>query len=125
MKPPIDRRTEERDQCNETLTVTLLDTPATSLSCTGANRSDGGLNVGLPVEVRPGTLLKVEGRDHLLLGEVVWSRPSGDSFATGIKVVHSIGNLAALARLNRELLKHSESERAPLQSLETQLPNRT
>jgi hypothetical protein len=122
MKPTIDRRTEERDICHETLTVTLLDTPGTPLLCTGANRSDGGLNVGLPVRLSPGTLLKVEGRDHLLLGEVVWSQPNGESFATGIKVVHSIGNLRALARLNRELLKHSEPEGAPVQSLEIELP---
>jgi hypothetical protein len=122
MKPTIDRRTEERDQCNETLTVTLLNTPGTPLLCTGANRSDGGLNVGLPVKLRPGTLLKVEGGDHLLLGEVVWSRPNGEFFATGIKVVHSIWNLSALARLNRALVQSSEPDGAPVQSLQTERP---
>jgi hypothetical protein len=117
MKATVDRRTEQRNECQEPLIVTLLDTPGTtSLSCTGVNRSDSGLNITLPVRLRPGTLIKVEGRDYMLLGEVIWLRPMGESFATGIKVAHSIGNLSVLARLNRELIKHSEPEEAPVQS---------
>ena len=112
MKPTVDRRSEERDNCHQTLTVTVLNAPASPLLCSGVNRSESGLNIVLPVSLPPGTLLKVEGRDHILLGEAIWSRRIGESFATGIKVAHSLGNLSALARLNRELLKHSEPEKA-------------
>ena len=122
MRPTVDRRTEQRDKCHETRTITVLNSPVTPLLCTVINESDGGLNVSLLASLSPGTLLEVEGHDHILLGEVIWSRPIGESFAMGIKVVHSIGNLSALARLNRELIKYSEPGGSPVQSLETERP---
>jgi hypothetical protein len=51
-----------------------------------------------------GSLVRIEGEDTLLLGEVCSREPSGERWNLAVQVRHSLDGLAELARLNRALL---------------------
>jgi hypothetical protein len=113
-----ERRREHRVQTKEAVLVTLLGPlGGPPIEGTVTDLSGSGLQV---VSSRPlpcGTLVKVEGPNRLMLGEVLRSEPVGDSFTIGIKLKHALHNLTDLERLNRELLKARKTERGAEQLL--------
>jgi hypothetical protein len=54
--------------------------------------------------VAPGTSVRVEGNDTLLLGEICALQPDKDAWIVAVRIAHSLGSLAELDRLNRALL---------------------
>jgi hypothetical protein len=75
------------------------------------------MGVRLPSELPPGTAVKIEADDTLLLGEVTSCVAHEGAFRVGVVVKHRLAGLAGLHRLNRAL--HAEgnpaspSEKAP------------
>jgi hypothetical protein len=56
----------------------------------------------------PGSLVKVEAEDVLLLGEVCYSLASNPGFEVGLQLQHSLIGLRELARRRTSLLLENE-----------------
>ena len=52
----------------------------------------------------PGTSVRIEGNDTLLLGEICALQRDNDEWIIAVRVAHSLRSLAELGRLNRALL---------------------
>jgi hypothetical protein len=59
----------------------------------------------LPLDAPAGSIVRIDGDDSLLLGEIQRSEPSGDEWRVSVRVYHSLSGLAELERLNRALLR--------------------
>jgi hypothetical protein len=114
-----ERRRERRVQTREAALVTLLGPPGgPPIHGTLTDLSGSGLKFlsGRPLPC--GTLVRIEGPNRLMLGEVLRSEPEGDSFSVGVRVRHALHSLTDLERLNRELLSTCETERGVKQLLD-------
>ncbi len=108
-----ERRRERRIPIKEAVLITLLGPPGgPPIEGTVTDLSGSGLQVLSPRPLPCGTLVRVEGPNRLLLGEVLRSEPDGGSFTIGVKVKHALHSLTDLERLNRELLNERTPERA-------------
>lgn len=65
--------------------------------------SQHGMALQLPSPVPPGSAIKVECGDALVLGEVSYCNPDHGSYRAGLVVKHRLAGLAELHRLNRSL----------------------
>ena len=100
-----ERRREYRVPTKEPVLITLLGPPGgPPMQSTITDLSGSGLKVLSPRPLPCGALVRVEGPNRLMLGEVLRSLPEGDSFIIGIMVKHALHSLTDLERLNRELL---------------------
>ena len=99
-----ERRREHRVQTKEAALITLLGPPGgPPIQGIVTDLSGSGLQILSPRPLPCGTLVRVEGRNRLLLGEVLRSEPDGESYTIGVKVKHALHSLTDLERLNREL----------------------
>ncbi|MFZ5927473.1 MAG: PilZ domain-containing protein [Acidobacteriota bacterium] len=67
--------------------------------------SGRGARVRLPLSLRPGTLVQLETREDLLLGEVIHCRGEAGGFVAGMEVdcvLHSMAGVRALMRALQE-----------------------
>ena len=76
--------------------------------------SGRGARLHMDVPIPCGTLLKIELRDQLLLGEAVHSVAADGGYTIGIRLSHSLSGLAELQQLNRALLGYREESAADL-----------
>lgn len=60
--------------------------------------------VALPEPLQPGTPVRMEGNDTLVLGEICGVDRRENEWIAAVKIVHSLTSLAALERFNRALL---------------------
>lgn len=67
--------------------------------------SGAGARVASPVPLQPGTPLRLDLPDTLLLGECVHCQPVNGGFTLGIHLEHSLGNVGELRRLMSALMK--------------------
>ncbi len=61
--------------------------------------SGRGVRIRLPLPLRPGTLVQIETREDLFLGEIVHCRAEGDGFVAGVEVdcvLHALTGVRAL-----------------------------
>ncbi len=65
--------------------------------------SAGGLKLKLVEPLSPGTLVRIEHDDKLLLGEIVFCSPFAGGWMAGTKLQHVITGLASLERLRRAI----------------------
>lgn len=70
--------------------------------------SGSGVRIASPVALPPGTPVKIELPDSLLLGECVHCQPAADGFSVGIHLEHSLGCLGELRRLMNALVRETE-----------------
>ena len=112
----MERRQEIRVQTNEPVVVTELGaSPSQSIGGMVLDMSESGISIKLPHALRIEALIRVEGGNMLLLGEVVRCRASNQGFQVGVLVRHALQNLKDLENLNRALLgaearEHSVTE---------------
>jgi hypothetical protein len=66
--------------------------------------SGGRVLVATPAPLQPGTPVRVEGNDTLVLGEICAVDQRENEWVAAVKIVHSLTSLAALERFNRALL---------------------
>ena len=62
--------------------------------------SDIGLRLEVPAPLENGTLLKVQARDRLMLGEVCRSAAFGEHYHIGLILSHSLPALTDLQKLH-------------------------
>jgi hypothetical protein len=101
----MEKRDEARTALNEPVIVTEVDPPGQPP--TGGvlkNISGSGMQVRLPHGIPRRSMVKVETKDMLMLGEVVRCEPDGDSFKVSLALRHSLQSLSGLVSLNRALL---------------------
>jgi hypothetical protein len=68
--------------------------------------------VATPAPLQPGTPVRMEGNDTLVLGEICTLDRRENEWVAAVKIVHSLTSLAALERFNRALLGQ-ETDREP------------
>lgn len=59
----------------------------------------------MPCSIKVNALIRIEGSNMLLLGEVTRCEPHQQGFHLGVLIRHSLQNLQALENLNRALLE--------------------
>jgi hypothetical protein len=73
-----------------TVSVTCLIPPGPSLKGRMANLSAHGLSLILSRELTTGSTVKVEWGSSDFVGEVIYSRPHGNEFLTGVNVADPV-----------------------------------
>lgn len=100
-----ERRKYPRFSCNEPVQLSLLSEAekGRNLDATIVGISKGGMRIETNSTVPIGTLIKMEGKDTLFLGEVVYCQGSLPVYHLGIVLTRALYGLAELRRLNRPL----------------------
>jgi hypothetical protein len=65
--------------------------------------SGHGMALSLPAPIPPGSAIKIEYGDALVLGEVSYCTSHNGAYRAGLVVKHRLAGLADLHRLNRSL----------------------
>jgi len=94
----MEQRSELRVPCDEAVVVTVLREPEARYPARIRNSSTRGMAIQIPAEVSPGTALKIEWNDSLVLGEAVYCHPEGDAYLVGIDLDQVLCGLAELGR---------------------------
>ena len=90
-----DRR-DPRFDASETVWITIFGEPDIQLPARVKNVSGRGIGLELDGPVAPGSALKLELDDHLLLGEVIYCRQDGEAYYVGVELEQVLAGLAAL-----------------------------
>ena len=95
----MNQRRESRFEVNQSVAITLFGSP--DIRLVGRIRNLSGRGIGLELEgpVAPGTALKIELEDALLLGEVIYCRQDEASFYVGVELEHALTGLSELSRM--------------------------
>ena len=110
-----DRRQSPRLVAEGTVVITCLTGGADSGRSTASaarivERSAYGLRVEIAEAIAPGTLVRLDLSDSLLLGEVAWCAKVGDGYHAGLQMEQSLQHLGDLRRLIAAMLG-SETEK--------------
>lgn len=105
----MERRKEQRVNSNESVRVTVLDEQENTFEGTLINLSGKGARISVPAIIAPGTPLRVDTKDSILLGEVSHWRKHDGEIQIGVQIEHALTNLQQLARLRDSLLEESSS----------------
>src|SRR3954447_13009527 len=108
----MNQRREMRFQASQSVAITLFGDPDRRISGVIKNVSGKGIGLELNVPVAPGTALKVELEDGLLLGEVIYCRKDDSSYYAGVELEHSLFGLGELGRV----LSNFNAAMAPVES---------
>lgn len=98
-KVGLDDRPESTAKCdisNQMVSVTLLGPERRKTTGRIAHLTGKRLNLVLSQALPVGTLLAMQWKDALLLGEVCFCSPEADEFSAGVEVEHALWNLPAL-----------------------------
>jgi hypothetical protein len=106
----MEKRDEVRTALDEPVIVTEVDPPGQPTGAVLKNISGSGMQVRLPHGIARRSMVKVETKDMLMLGEVIRCEPDGDSFKVALALRHSLQSLSGLVSLNRALLNEELDE---------------
>jgi PilZ domain len=96
----MERRRERRGILDQSVQVTLLKSPDDRFKAQTIDRSGRGMRLLVPHELPPGTTLKIETDDTLLLAEVCYCNPvNSERFAVGVEVSQSLQLTPQLRKL--------------------------
>jgi hypothetical protein len=95
----MNQRREVRVQANQSVSITVLGEPDIRIPALIRNISGKGLGLEVQGPVFPGTLLRVDLQDALLLGEVIYCRRDESSYYVGVELEHSLCGLGELSRM--------------------------
>lgn len=100
-----ERRKYPRFTCNEPVKLSLLSDQfkGRTLDATIVGISQGGMRIETSVNVPIGTLIKMEGKDTLFLGEVVYCHGAEPVLHLGIILTRALYGLAELRRVHKPL----------------------
>jgi hypothetical protein len=94
----MNQRRESRIEANQHARVTTLSEPQVQLPAVIKNVSVRGVGLELPCSIAAGTAVRIELRDTLLLGEVIFCRDDAGSFYAGVELEHALFGLVDLQR---------------------------
>jgi len=107
----MEQRREPRFAAEQIISITVMGERDIRYSARVTNASGRGLGIELPVFVAPGTAVKIDLPDALILGEAVFCQPSASVYVAGVELQEALHGLAELAR--RVSPFRDESVRAP------------
>ena len=98
----MERRREPRIEAYQTVDLILLGNDHDTIQAHATQFSGRGLRLVLKQPVPVGTVVKVQGDDWLVLGEVCYCRKERSNFVVGLQLEHSLMGLRELEDLNRK-----------------------
>jgi hypothetical protein len=108
----VDRRGEQRFTANMPVLVTVLGAvKQPAIEGRFEDMSGSGLSFRVPLPIPCGALVKVEGNDTVLLGEVCRSQPAQDGYEVALEVSHAVASVSSLERFHRSLLGKNKVSR--------------
>ena len=104
----MERRQEPRQELRiaayQPVELILLGEDVPVIAAHATQFSGSGLRLVLKQPVPAGTLVKVQGGDWLMLGEVCYCRKERLNFVVGLQLEHSLTGLQELEKLNQKLM---------------------
>jgi len=94
-----DQRRDQRHQLNQSATVNVLGTGSQVLHGEIQNISNGGTQIRLGQPLRYASLVAIDYDDTRLLGEVVYCAQQQAGWLVGIRIEHTLLELATLASI--------------------------
>ncbi len=91
-----------RIEAYQTVDLILLGNDDDTIQAHATQFSGRGLRLVLKQPVPVGTVVKVQGDDWLVLGEVCYCRKERSNFVVGLQLEHSLMGLLELEELNRK-----------------------
>jgi hypothetical protein len=105
----MERRREPRFAGSTPVTLRVLGETELTLNGEIIDASGEGLGLNVPQKIAPGTMMRIEVENVLLLGECCHCRAVGDKFQLGVILRHSLQGLAELEQQHRELVGEENS----------------
>ncbi len=109
----MEQRREPRVKVDREVKITMIGAPGGECPGRLANFSGRGAGLLLGKMVVPGTLVKVEWDQTMVLGEVSFCRKSGEEYYVGLQLKHALYHTDELATLARRLRGEDTSARRP------------
>ena len=98
----MEQRRKPRFQTNQRVLITFLGSEGPPETATVRDASEHGLGLQTARAVAPGTCLKIDADDALLLGVVVYCRQENAAYAIGVRLEEMLCGLAELCRALEE-----------------------
>jgi hypothetical protein len=98
----MDQRREPRFVADQSVVVTVLGDHEIQHAGRIRNASGRGLAIDMPCAVPPGTAIKIEFDDSILLGEAVFSKGGQGSYLLGVELDQVLCGLSELGRRLQE-----------------------
>jgi hypothetical protein len=102
--PVMERRAEERYEVQFEARVTSVGDCSHSGVGLVADISSSGISICLPVQLRAGDMVAVEIADSMVYGHVIYSKPDGSSYRTGIEAIRVLLGGTDLSHLLQRIL---------------------
>ncbi len=107
----MERRKEARVSANQPVQITTLDGDPKILAGIVLDASGRGLRIAVPQRLAPGTLLRLDCVNCILLGEVTRSSADQGQPLIGVRIEHVLANLSELATLRDSLAEAAVTDR--------------
>ena len=101
-KACMERRREPRIEAYQTVSLIVLENDTGVIEAHATQFSGRGLRLVLKQSLPIGSVVKVQGDDWLVLGEVCYCRKERLNFVVGLQLEHSLMGLRELEDLNRK-----------------------
>jgi hypothetical protein len=108
----VERRKQPRINLETNLTIEILGNDPMRVDGLMVDVSSDGMRFLSPVDVAPGTAIRVDRDGGMILGEVCYTEPHGEQFHLGILFRQVLANLRDLEPLLRTLQSYEEDARA-------------
>ena len=103
----MDRRIHKRRPATFQVRVSEVSTPELSVSGQACDISESGIGIDLPIQFKPGSVVRLNINDCVLFGFVAHSTPERSGFRTGIEVVQVLLGNSDLAQLLKVTLQEA------------------
>jgi len=100
----MERRREPRIEAYQTVDLILLGNETEVIDARATQFSGRGLRLVLKQSLPVSAVVKVQGDDWLVLGEVCYCRKERSNFVVGLQLEHSLMGLQELEDLNRKFI---------------------
>jgi hypothetical protein len=98
----MNQRREPRIELKQPVAVTVLATPPARHTAKTRNACGRGLALEMPVPLAPGTAIRVEMNDSMLLGEVIHCRNGSSEYLVGVELDQVLTGLTELGKRLQE-----------------------
>jgi hypothetical protein len=92
----MNERREQRIEANQSVRITILGEPEAQLPALIKNVSVRGVGLELRCRIAAGAAVKIELKDAMLLGEVIFCREDAESYYAGVELEHALFGLTEL-----------------------------
>jgi hypothetical protein len=94
----MEQRREPRFRADQPVLVTILNEPEIRLEARVTNASGRGLGLVTPIPVAPGSAIRIEMDDSMMLGEAIYCRSDRDGYFLGVELDQILVGLTELSR---------------------------